>query len=86
MVKKYERVPNFKRRLLIKYIYEQNMTIVRAAQLAEVYYPTAKAINKVYIAEQRTDKKVQRASRTSKALARKHAELEQQKSTNYFKQ
>ena len=51
MVKKYERVPNFKRRQLIKYIYEQNMTIVRAAQLAEVYYPTAKAINKVYIAE-----------------------------------
>jgi hypothetical protein len=31
MVKKYERVPNYKRRMLIKYIYEQNMTIVRAA-------------------------------------------------------
>ena len=35
----------------------ERMTIAKAAQITGVYYPTAKAINKVYMREQRTQKK-----------------------------
>ena len=63
MGKKYEPVPNDVRRHLIDLIHHRApdaspMTIARAAQIAGVYYPTAKAINKVFLREQRTQKKV----------------------------
>ena len=60
MGKKYQPVPNEIRRQLIDLIHHntesgmENMSISRAAQLIGVYYPTAKAINKVYLREQRT--------------------------------
>jgi hypothetical protein len=33
------------------------MSIAKAAQMTDIYYPTAKAINKVYLKENRTQKK-----------------------------
>jgi len=48
MVKNYVPVTNEERRLLVKYIHENGYTIARAAKLLNIYYPTAKAINKVY--------------------------------------
>jgi hypothetical protein len=42
---------------VINLIHKQNMTITRAAQQAQVNYPTAKAINKVYREQRRVYKK-----------------------------
>ena len=63
MGKTYEPVTNEKRRLIIDLIYEQGMNISQAAKEANVYYPTAKAINQVYLKDGRTDKKAHRAPR-----------------------
>ena len=57
MTKKYSPVTNESRRLLVKLIYEDGMSIRQAAIGAGIYYPTAKAINKIYISEKRIDKK-----------------------------
>ena len=58
MPKKYKPVPNDKRELLIHYIHEKGMNITQAALAADVYYPTAKVINKIYKREGRTAKKL----------------------------
>ena len=60
MGKKYEPVPDHKRRELIHLIYEQGMNISKAASHAGIYYPTAKAINKVYLRHNRICKKTRR--------------------------
>ena len=57
MGKKYVSVPNDKRLELIRLIHEENLSIARAAEITEIFYPTAKAINKVYKNENRTAKK-----------------------------
>ena len=58
MGKKYEPVPNEQRRQLIELIHgPDHMTIAGAAQKLNIYYPTAKAINKVYVREDRIQKK-----------------------------
>jgi hypothetical protein len=57
MGKKYEPVPNDKRKQLIDLIHNSGYTIAKAAQVTGIYYPTAKAINKVYTKENRTQKK-----------------------------
>jgi molybdenum-dependent DNA-binding transcriptional regulator ModE len=49
MGKKYEPVPDAKRIQLISLIYEKGMNISRASKEAGIYYPTAKAINKIYL-------------------------------------
>lgn len=48
---------NEKRRDLIKLIHENGLTIVRAAEMTGIYYPTAKAINKVFKNEKRIVKR-----------------------------
>lgn len=48
MVKQYVLVSNEQRLKLIKLVHEKGLTIAKAAILAKIYYPTAKAINKVY--------------------------------------
>jgi len=48
MGKKYEPVPDSKRQQLISLIYEKGMNISRASKEVGIYYPTAKAINKIY--------------------------------------
>jgi len=75
MGKKYEPVSNEKRQQLIHYIHNYGLSISMAAQMAEVYYPTAKAINKVYIKEKRTDKK---AFRTRNKVTTPNADLAKQ--------
>jgi len=60
MTKKYSPVTNDQRRLLVKLIYEDGMSIRQAAIASNIYYPTAKAINKIYISEKRVDKKKSR--------------------------
>ncbi len=56
MVKKYVPVCDEQRKELIRLIYEELNTIKCAARKLGIYYPTAKAINKVYEREKRTDK------------------------------
>ena len=60
MGKKYEPVPDEKRQELIDLIYNKGMNISKAAQVAKIYYPTAKAINKIYVKTNRICKKVNR--------------------------
>ena len=60
MGKKYEPVPDSKRKELIHLIYEKGMNISKAAMQAGIYYPTAKAINKVYLRHNRICKKTNR--------------------------
>ena len=60
MTKKYSPVTNEQRRLLVKLIYEDGLSIRQAAKGSNIYYPTAKAINKIYIAEKRIDKRQHR--------------------------
>ena len=58
--KKYEPVNDSKRQELIDLIYEKGMNISQAAKVAGIYYPTAKAINKVYLRHNRICKKTRR--------------------------
>jgi len=60
MTKKYSPVSNEQRRLLVKLIYEDGLSIRQAAIGSTIYYPTAKAINKIYMSEKRIDKKQHR--------------------------
>ena len=48
---------NEARKELIRLIYEENLSIVKAAESTGIYYPTAKAINKVYKREHRVQKR-----------------------------
>lgn len=57
MGKAYTQVSNDARRELIRLIYEDNLSIVKAAEATGIYYPTAKAINKVYKRENRVQKR-----------------------------
>ena len=57
MGKKYEPVPNEQRKQLIELIHNKGYSIAKAALMTGIYYPTAKAINKVYVKENRTQKK-----------------------------
>ena len=65
MTKIYTPVPNHKRKQLIHLIHVEGMTIARAARISEVGYPVAKVINRAYIVEGRTDKKIKRKRRTT---------------------
>ena len=67
MTKKYVPVPDVKRQLLIQLIYEKGMNISQAAKAADIYYPTAKAINKIYQKQNRTNKKIHRERSKKKA-------------------
>lgn len=60
MTKKYSPVTNEQRHLLVKLIHQDGMSIRQAAISTGVYYPTAKAINKIYTTEKRVDKKQHR--------------------------
>ena len=71
MGKKYKPISNETRLKLINLIHNQSMSISKAAQACGVYDPTAKAINKVYLTENRVDKKSHRLRRT-KACNRPH--------------
>jgi molybdenum-dependent DNA-binding transcriptional regulator ModE len=66
MGKKYEPVPDEKRKQLISLIYEKGMNISKASKEAGIYYPTAKAINKIYLRQNRICKKTNR-DRTKKS-------------------
>lgn len=57
MGKTYTQVTNEQRKELIKLIYDQGYTIAKAALQTGVYYPTAKAINKVFKKESRVQKR-----------------------------
>jgi len=80
MGKKYEPVPDSKRQELIYLIYEKGMNISKAAQKAKIYYPTAKAINKIYIRQNRICKKTNR-DRTKKNIDVKIKVLDSETST-----
>ena len=60
MSKKYVSITTEQRRLLIDLIYKQGLNIRQAAIRADIYYPTAKAINKIYRQTGRIDKIVYR--------------------------
>jgi hypothetical protein len=48
MGKAYTQVSNDSRKELIRLIHEEGYTIAKAAEVTGIYYPTAKAINKVF--------------------------------------
>lgn len=62
MAKQYELVSNDRRLQLIQLIHLQGMSISQAAKITKIYYPTAKAINKVYRLENRVFKNDERKS------------------------
>lgn len=62
MVKQYVLVSNEQRKRLLELIYQHSYSISRAAQELKIYYPTAKAINKVYKRERRVLKKTYRTT------------------------
>ncbi len=53
MVKQYVMVSNEQRQLLVQLIHKNGYSISKAAKIVNIYYPTAKAINKIYIKENR---------------------------------
>ena len=53
MAKQYVLVSNEQRKMLIELIHKHGHSISRAAKSVGIYYPTAKAINKVYVREHR---------------------------------
>ena len=66
MAKTYTSVTNDQRRELIKLIHKHGLTIARAAEILCIYYPTAKAINKVYLREKRIVKRTSRIKTLSR--------------------
>ena len=60
MGKQYTHVTNDQRKELIRLIHEEQMSISQAAAKANIFYPTAKAINKVYKKENRVQKRYHR--------------------------
>lgn len=60
MGKEYTKVPNDKRKELVRLITEEGLSIIKAAEMTGIYYPTAKAINKIFKREQRTQKRTTR--------------------------
>ena len=75
MTKKYSPVTNEQRRLLVQLIYEGHMSIRQAAIASKIYYPTAKAINKIYISEKRVDKKKSRFRKIACSKSKKAHKL-----------
>lgn len=67
---KYAPVSNERRHELIRLIHEENMSIRQAAIRQNISYPTAKAINRIYMQESRIEKKKVRERRTSRNNAR----------------
>ena len=57
---------NDQRRELIRLIHKHGLTIARAAEILGIYYPNAKAINKVYLKEKRIVKRTSRIKNLSK--------------------
>lgn len=57
MGKQYTQVTNEQRKELINLIYNEGYSIAKAAFQTGIYYPTAKAINKVYKKEKRVQKR-----------------------------
>lgn len=55
--KEYTKVSNEQRRKLISLVHVKKMSIVKAAKLTGIYYPTAKVINKVFKSENRIQKR-----------------------------
>ena len=62
MGKQYELVSNDRRLQLIQLIHLKGLSISQAAKITKIYYPTAKAINKVYRLENRVFKNDERKS------------------------
>ena len=60
MPKVYETVSTERRRLLIGLIQDEGLNITQASNRLGIYYPTAKAIFKVFRETGRIDKKVNR--------------------------
>jgi hypothetical protein len=57
MVKCYESVSDEQREQLLYYVHICHYSIVRAAEMTKIYYPTAKAINRIYKKTGRIHKK-----------------------------
>ena len=70
MAKTYTSVTNDQRRELIKLIHKHGLSIARAAEILGIFYPTAKAINKVYLREKRIVKRTSRIKTLSPPVLR----------------
>lgn len=68
MTKKYHILNNNQRTELCRLIHDEGLTIKEAARLIDIPYPNAKAVNKVYENERRTNKKIVRTKNNFKYL------------------
>ena len=75
MTKRYSKVSDEQRHQLVKLIYEEGWSIRQAAIASKIYYPTAKAINKIYISEKRVDKKKSRFRKIACSKSKKAHKL-----------
>ena len=57
MVKKYTLLTNKQRMELCRLIHQDGLTIKEAARVTDIPYPNAKAVNKTFEREMRTQKK-----------------------------
>jgi molybdenum-dependent DNA-binding transcriptional regulator ModE len=57
MVKKYTLLTNRQRMELCRLIHQEGLTIKEAARVTDIPYPNAKAVNKTFEREMRTQKK-----------------------------
>ena len=71
MPKIYEPINSERRRVLLDLIHNRGMNISQAAKATNIFYPTAKAINKVFKQTGRTDKKLHRNKKQSKKSNKK---------------
>ena len=76
MVKNYNLCNDELRRSLVVKIHVQNMSICKAAQELGIKYPTAKAINAVYLKENRIKKKQHYEPRKKTTLAKQCMKLQ----------
>ena len=81
MPKVYEPITTERRRVLIDLIYNQGMNISQAAKATGIFYPTAKAINKVFRLTGRTDKKLHRNPKRNLSQNKKDGKSTTQRAT-----
>jgi hypothetical protein len=70
MGKKYKLVSDAQRQQLINLIHKKEFSITEAAKLVGIVYPTAKAINNVYLSQNRVFKKRAGVSIKTKGIAK----------------
>jgi transposase len=70
MSKSYRITTNAMRKELIRLIYEEGLSIRQASLRTNIFYPTAKVINKIFQKDGRIEKKIQRMKRSKGQISK----------------